>query len=100
MDLSTLWRLQLNGNRISNLTSGLFHKLDSLQILDLSNNILRSIEAGTFDANVKLQALRLDSNGLTSIEELFTGLSNLMWLNVSTNAIVNFDYILLPVSLR
>jgi Leucine-rich repeat (LRR) protein len=100
LEMTSLWRLQLNGNSITNITKGLFNKLDSLQILDLSGNIINSVEAGSFDDNQKLRAVRLDSNNLTKMEGLFSNLANLMWLNVSSNAIINFDYVLLPTSLR
>ena len=39
LELSTLWRLQLNGNSISNISKSLLTQLQSLQILDLSSNI-------------------------------------------------------------
>ena len=100
LELTSLWRLQLNGNNIQNVTKSLFSKLASLQILDLSSNIIRNVDSGSFDDNQKLRAVRLDSNSLTKIEGLFAGLQNLQWLNVSSNAIVNFDYVLLPVSLK
>merc|ERR1719245_632784 len=100
LELTSLWRLQLNGNNIQNVTKALFSKLASLQILDLSSNIISNVDSGSFDDNQKLRAVRLDSNSLTKIEGLFAGLQNLQWLNVSSNAIVNFDYVLLPVSLK
>lgn len=100
LDLSSLWRLQLNNNNVRNVSKDTFAKLDSLQILDLSSNILTSVEEGSFDDNQKLRALRLDANSLTSIQGLFGKLNTLMWLNVSSNAITNFDYVLLPISLR
>ena len=100
LNLSTLWRLQLNGNNLKNITKSLLAQLQSLQILDLSSNVISSVEIGSFDNNQKLRALRLDSNNLSKMEGLFGTLSNLMWLNMSTNALVNFDYSLLPTSLR
>ena len=100
LDLASIWRLQLNSNNIQNVTKSLFSQLKSLQILDLSANILTNVEEGSFDDSQKLKALRLDSNSLTKIDGLFGQLSNLMWLNVSSNAIINFDYVLLPTSLR
>ena len=100
LDISSLWRLQLNSNNIGNVSKSLFAKLNSLQILDLSSNIISMVEEGSFDDNQKLRAVRLDSNSLTRIEDLFGKLSDLMWLNVSSNSITNFDYVLLPTSLR
>ena len=100
LELSTLWRLQLNGNSISNISKSLLTQLHSLQILDLSSNIITEVQSGSFDANQKLRALRLDSNNLSAMDGLFGQLSNLMWLNVSTNSILHFDYSLLPTSLR
>ena len=100
LNLTSLWRLQLNNNNIKNISKDVFSKLDSLQILDVSYNLLNYIEEGAFDDNQKLRALRLDSNSLTKMEGLFAQLGDLMWLNVSSNAIINFDYVLLPPKLK
>ena len=98
--MQNLWRLQLNNNKLSKVTVGLFKEMKSLQILDLSANIIKEVEKGSLDFNQKLQAVRLDANALENMEGLFVNLHNLIWLNVSDNKISQFDYNFLPVNLR
>ena len=95
-----LWRLQLNGNLLSNITVGLFSQLTAIQILDLSSNKISHIEKKSLDSNRNLQAVRLDNNELSSMSGLFNNLSALMWLNMSANQISEFDYSMLPLNLR
>jgi hypothetical protein len=45
------------------------------------------VEAGAFDSISCLRAVRVDSNKLTSIQDLFSGVSELIWLNVSDNKV-------------
>ena len=100
LGLGQLWRLQLRNNRITSVGVGLLSELKALQILDLSSNALSSIERGSFDACRKLQAIRLDANSLTTMDGLFQNLQKLIWLNMSSNAIRDFDYSMLPRSLH
>jgi len=100
LKMKQLWRLQLNGNQLSNITVGLFSQLLAIQILDLSSNKIGYVEKKSLDSNRHLQAVRLDNNQLSSMSGLFTNLSGLMWLNISSNRITEFDYSMLPANLR
>lgn len=100
LNMKQLWRLQLNGNQLTNITVGLFNQLLAIQILDLSSNQITSVERGSLDSNRHLQAVRLDNNQLSSMTGIFNNLSNLMWLNISSNKLAEFDYSMLPVNLR
>ena len=100
LKMKHLWRLQLNGNLLSNITVGLFHQLTAIQILDLSSNKIGFVEKKSLDSNRHLQAVRLDNNQLSSMSGLFNNLSALMWLNISSNQITEFDYSMLPTNLR
>jgi len=97
--MSGLWRLQLHGNRIRNISHDVFTHLKTLQIIDLSRNEISSIERGTFDQNKLLRAIRLDGNEIREIDGVFSNLPELIWLNVSENHIKNFDYALVPRTL-
>ena len=100
LKMKHLWRLQLNGNQLSNITVGLFSQLAAIQILDLSSNKIGFVEKKSLDSNRHLQAVRLDNNQLSSMSGLFNNLSGLMWLNISSNRITEFDYSMLPANLR
>ena len=95
-----LWRLQIHGNRIMNISHDVFSNLKTLQIIDLSRNEISHIERGTFDQNKLLRAIRLDGNQIGEIDSVFTNLPELIWLNVSENKIKNFDYALVPRTLH
>lgn len=95
-----LYGLRLTENHIGNLTTGIFDKITELKILNLSRNRIQFIEVGAFNANINLQAIRLDGNQLTDIVGLFTGLPNLVWLNVSDNRLKVFDYAMIPTGLQ
>ncbi|XP_046424090.1 toll-like receptor Tollo [Neodiprion pinetum] len=99
-DMQQLYGLRLTENHIGNLTKGTFERITALKILNLSRNRVQYIEVGTFDANTNLQAIRLDGNQLTDIVGLFTGLPNLVWLNVSDNRLKVFDYAMIPTGLQ
>ena len=98
--MSGLWRLQIHGNRIRNISHDVFSNLKTLQIIDLSRNEISHIERGTFDQNKLLRAIRLDGNQIGEIDGVFTNLPELIWLNVSQNKIKNFDYALVPRTLH
>lgn len=100
LQLKQLWRVQLHGNRITNITEDLLRQLLVLQILDLSSNLISVVEKGSFDLNQHLQALRLDNNYLSTLDGLFNNLSNLKWLNISSNNLTEFDYSNIPVQLH
>ena len=97
--MESLWRLQLHGNRIRNISHDVFTNLKTLQIIDLSRNEITSMERGTFDQNKLLRAIRLDGNQIREIDGVFSNLPELIWLNISENHIKNFDYALVPRTL-
>ena len=98
--MTGLWRLQLHGNSISNISHAVFSTLATLQILDVSRNNIEHIDRGAFDQNQQLRAVRLDGNRVSEIDGVFTHLPDLIWLNVSDNKIRNFDYALVPRTLH
>ncbi|XP_034253083.1 toll-like receptor 7 [Thrips palmi] len=98
--LSQLNGLRLIDNQIGNLSKGMFWDLDSLQVLNLAKNKIQSIERGTFDRNLQIEAIRLDGNYLTDINGVFLTLASLLWLNLSDNHLVWFDYAFVPPNLK
>lgn len=99
-NMESLTGLRLVDNGIGNLTDGMFWDLPNLQVLNLSKNKVQQISHGTFSRNVQLQAIRLDANFLTDINGVFVSLANLLWLNLSNNHLVWFDYAMVPRSLK
>lgn len=99
-NLQQLNGLRLIGNSIGNLTRGMFWDLTSLQVLNLAKNKVQQIERGTFEHNTQLEAIRLDANFLTDINGVFNTLSSLLWLNLSDNHLVWFDYAFVPANLK
>ena len=98
--MSHLSSLRLLDNQIGNISRSTFAQLPSLKILNLSKNGIHVLEQGAFAHNPLLQAIRLDSNQIGDISGLFHDLPNLVWLNISDNRIVHFDYALIPKSLQ
>lgn len=99
-NMESLTGLRLVDNGIGNLTDGMFWDLPNLQVLNLSKNKVQAISHGTFTRNAQLQAIRLDANFLTDINGVFVSLANLLWLNLSNNHLVWFDYAMVPKSLK
>lgn len=99
-NLSQLTGLRLIDNQIGNLTAGMFWGLSSLQVLNLANNKIQSIETETFQKNPQLEAVRLDGNFISDINGVFVSLTKLLWLNLSENHLVWFDYAFIPGSLK
>ncbi|XP_067009378.1 toll-like receptor 7 [Anabrus simplex] len=99
-NLQQLNGLRLIGNNIGNLTAGMFWDLTSMQVLNLAKNKIQQIERGTFEHNTQIEAIRLDANFLTDIDGVFSSLSSLLWLNLSDNHLVWFDYAFVPVNLK
>ncbi|KAF5303527.1 hypothetical protein FQR65_LT08226 [Abscondita terminalis] len=95
-NVTNLHDLGLNGNFLGGIPSGL-GKLRFLKTLDLGKNV---IEAKCFRKQSTLKAIRLDSNELTDISGVFTNLQSLVWLNVSSNKLMWFDYSHLPTNLE
>ena len=98
--VANLWRLQMHGNLLLNISSQVFSALRLLQILDLSNNRISDVESGAFAQNSALRAVRLDGNQIRALDGVFHGVPDLIWLNVSDNKIQHFDYSLVPASLN
>lgn len=99
-NLQQLTGLRLIDNNIGNLSKGMLWDLPSLQVLNLAKNKIQSIERGTFDRNTQLEAIRLDENFLTDINGVFATLASLLWLNLSENHLVWFDYAFIPSNLK
>ncbi|KAF2905843.1 hypothetical protein ILUMI_00331 [Ignelater luminosus] len=98
--LELLYGLRLVDNHIVNISRDTFSTLPSLQVLNLASNRVQFVEQSAFASNPTLKAIRLDSNELTDISGVFTNLQSLMWLNVSNNRLLWFDYSHLPTSLE
>ncbi|XP_075975148.1 toll-like receptor 7 [Anticarsia gemmatalis] len=99
-NLLQLTGLRLIDNQIGNLTAGMFWGLPSLQVLNLAKNKIQSIETETFQKNTQLEAVRLDGNYISDINGVFVALTKLLWLNLSENHLVWFDYAFVPGSLK
>ncbi|VVD01872.1 unnamed protein product [Leptidea sinapis] len=99
-NLNQLTGLRLIDNQIGNLTVGMFWDLPSLQVLNIAKNKIQLIERGTFARNAQLEAIRLDGNYLTDINGVFSTLASLLWLNLSENHLVWFDYAFVPSNLK
>lgn len=98
--LDNLYGLRLVDNKLENITREAFASLPGLQVLNLANNRVRYVEQSAFAENPVLRAIRLDGNQLTEIRGAFTSLSTLVWLNVSDNKLLWFDYSHLPQSIE
>ncbi|KAF4525239.1 hypothetical protein B566_EDAN013201 [Ephemera danica] len=69
-------------------------------VLNLAKNKIQHVERGSFERNERLEAIRLDANYLTDVNGVFTALPALVWLNLSDNHLVWFDYAFVPPSLQ
>nr|WNA22119.1 Toll-like receptor 4 [Altica viridicyanea] len=98
--LEMLYGLRLVDNHIVNISRDAFSTLPSLQVLNLASNKIKYVEQSAFSSNPTLKAIRLDANELTDISGVFTNLKTLVWLNVSSNKLLWFDFSHLPVSLE
>lgn len=99
-NLHQLTGLRLIDNQIGNITTGMFWDLPRLSVLNLAKNRIQSIERGAFEKNVEIEAIRLDRNFLTDINGVFATLATLLWLNLSDNHLVWFDYAFIPSNLK
>ncbi|NP_001116821.1 18 wheeler precursor [Bombyx mori] len=99
-NLNQLTGLRLIDNQIGNLSVGMFWDLPSLQVLNIAKNKILSIERETFIRNTQLEAIRLDGNFLSDINGVFSTLASLLWLNLSENHLVWFDYAFVPSNLK
>ncbi|XP_068617346.1 toll-like receptor 6 [Battus philenor] len=98
--LSELFGLRLVDNKITNLNEDTFEHLSQLQVLNLASNKIKHISSGCFRKNINLKLLRMDGNEITSFEGIFSTLNSLVWLNMSANKIVSFDFKSFPNSLE
>ncbi|XP_059057262.1 toll-like receptor 6 [Achroia grisella] len=98
--LDDLYRLQLAGNKIENISNDTFVTLPSLQILNLASNNIDQIDDGAFLSNKQLKEIRLDGNKLIDLKGIFTNQQSLIWLNVSNNKLLCFDYSYIPTNLE
>lgn len=99
-NLNQLTGLRLIDNTIGNITRGMLWDLPSLQVLNLAKNKIQHIERGAFERNTQIEAIRLDENFLTDINGVFATLASLLWLNLSENHLVWFDYAFIPSNLK
>lgn len=99
-NLHQLTGLRLIDNQIGNITRGMFNDLPRLSVLNLAKNRVQNIERGSFDKNVELEAIRLDGNFLSDINGVFATLASLLWLNLSGNHLIWFDYAFIPSNLK
>lgn len=99
-NLDQLTGLRLIDNQIGNLSIGMFWDLPSLQVLNLARNKVQAVERGSFQRNKQLEAIRLDSNFISDINGVFATLVSLLWLNLSDNHLVWFDYAFIPSNLK
>lgn len=99
-NLHQLTGLRLIDNQIGNISVGMFADLPRLSVLNLAKNRIQSIERGSFDKNYELEAIRLDRNFLSDINGVFATLVSLLWLNLSENHLVWFDYAFIPSNLK
>ncbi|XP_026476085.1 toll-like receptor 7 [Ctenocephalides felis] len=99
-NLNQLTGLRLIDNRIGNLSKPMFQNLPNLQVLNLAKNKIQQIDRDTFDGNQNLEAIRLDKNFLMDVDGIFSSLLNLLWLNLSENNLIWFDYAFVPFNLK
>lgn len=99
-NLGQLTGLRLIDNQIGNLTRGMLWDLTSLQVLNLARNKIQAIEIGTFERNTQLEAIRLDANFISDINGVFSTMVSLLWLNLSENHLIWFDYAFVPGTLK
>lgn len=80
--------LNLQGNNIGVLTSGIFSNFSSLKMLDISKSHVREIQKGSFTGVNSLKKLYLNGNNLTNIVEgMLEEARDLRILNLANNLI-------------
>ena len=84
---------------MSRLGEGTFVEVPNLQELNLSKNRFTSLEQDAFKDLKDLQRLDLSQNQLEDVNGLFSHQSALIWLNLSANHLLWFDYAFIPPSL-
>ncbi|XP_023022264.1 toll-like receptor 7 [Leptinotarsa decemlineata] len=99
-NLNQLTGLRLIDNNIGNISRGMLWDLPNLQVLNLAKNKIQNIERGSFERNTQIEAIRLDENFLTDVNGIFATIASLLWLNLSENHLVWFDYAFIPSNLK
>ena len=88
-----LSQLRLDNNKLSVLSSRLFHPLTRLVLMDLSTNSLQAacdscLSKDSFKGLGSLIVLNLSRNQISSVQpEMFSDLTNLQSLDISANTI-------------
>ncbi|KOB72728.1 putative toll [Operophtera brumata] len=98
--LSELFGLRLVDNKVPYLNEDTFEHLPQLQVLNLASNKIKHVAPGCFRQNVNLKLLRMDGNEITKFDGIFNTLNSLVWLNMSANKIMFFDFRTFPSSLE
>ncbi|XP_063535089.1 toll-like receptor 6 [Cydia strobilella] len=98
--LSELFGLRLVDNKVTYLNDDTFEHLPQLQVLNLASNNIKHVAPGCFRRNVNLKLLRMDGNEITNFDGIFSTLNSLVWLNMSQNKIMSFDFRSFPNSLE
>lgn len=87
-----LVRLDIEGNKIDNIPSGIFAGLENLEILSLDKNDIQELVSGSFDNLLHLIELRMEDNLIKSLpERVFDSLPNLKSLSLSKNLLGSLD---------
>ena len=97
---ASLYGVSLAGNGIKTFDAKAFRPVGKIEVLNLAHNQIRNLTKGVFKEVKKLRMLRLDNNRLTDINGILLGLSQLRWLNVSSNRLQWFDYAFFPKNLE
>ncbi|NXA05227.1 LRC32 protein, partial [Sapayoa aenigma] len=87
-NLTSLRVLDLSGNSMTRLLSGIFQRSPRLRELDLSNNYIMEIQEGVFEPLEELEAVNLALNSIHCISGF--SLTQLRVLNLSHNALELF----------
>ena len=95
-----LYGISLSGNGISRFNATIFAPIPGIEVLNLANNHIDKLQQGVFNEVAKLRKLRLDNNRLKDINGILVGLTELRWLNVSSNQLRWFDYAFFPRKLE
>ncbi|NWI87169.1 LRC32 protein, partial [Pitta sordida] len=86
--LSSLRELDLSGNRMPRLLSGMFRSNPRLRQLDLSNSYIMEIQEGAFEPLAELEVVNLALNSIHCVSGF--SLTQLRVLNLSHNALELF----------
>ncbi|XP_033876244.2 transforming growth factor beta activator LRRC32-like [Acipenser ruthenus] len=87
-NMSSLEHLGLARNKLTKLSSELFHQSPNLESISLEDNIIVEIDEGTFEGLKRLRVLNLAFNSLRCISDF--QLKQLLTLNLSRNSIEFF----------